>query len=124
MKIDTDPIPATTVLSLALFDPDRAKLWSFTDNVPGYEPIVTGLEIAKLADTIIVHSDFTLKTLQRLYGVEFDDVIDTLKLAEALHGKGGNSFSTWAKRLNIALRDRCCHYRLGNLPLRCQSSVP
>jgi hypothetical protein len=101
LKIETTAIPATAVHSLVLYDCDRDKLWSFAD-VPGYEPIAIGLEIAKLADTLVIHSDFAVKTLSAIYGVEFEDVIDTLKLAERFHGKGGNSLAAWAKRLNIS----------------------
>ena len=100
LKVETTAIPAKAVHSLVLYDCDRDKLWSFAD-VPGFEPIATGLEIAKLADTLVVHSDFAVKTLTSIYGVEFADVIDTLKLAEAINGPGGNSLAAWAKRLNI-----------------------
>ena len=62
---------AKAALALALYDRGRKKLLSFAD-VPGHEPIVTGLKIAMLADEIIVHSDYAIRTLERLYGVQFD----------------------------------------------------
>jgi len=101
---------AKAALALALYDRGRKKLLSFAD-VPGHEPIVTGLKIAMLADEIIVHSDYAIRTLERLYGVQFDRdrVVDTLKIAGQVRGKGGNSIAAWATRLKIA-RD---NYRGG-----------
>jgi hypothetical protein len=102
LKVETDTMVANAALALALYDVERGELWSFAD-VAGYEPISNGIEIALMADELIVHSDYALKTLERLYGVTFDRkrVIDTLKAAEALRGRGGNSIATWADRLKI-----------------------
>ncbi len=61
LKIETTPIPATAVHSLVLLDRYSGKLRGFAD-IPNYEPIITGLEIAQLADSLIVHSDFATKT--------------------------------------------------------------
>lgn len=106
LKIETDGIAATKVLVLVLYDLERDKIWSFADH-PGQHPINTGLEIALLADEVIVHSDYALKTLDKLFFVTLDrsKIVDTLKMAEMLHGKGGYSIRAWAARLKIARDD-------------------
>jgi hypothetical protein len=103
LKTETDAIAATTVCVLTLYDPAHDGLWSFADH-PSMAPISDGIEIALLADDLVVHSDYALRTLERLYGVEFDRtrIFDTLKMAEMVRGKGGNGLSAWAARLGIA----------------------
>jgi hypothetical protein len=104
MKAETDSIAATVVCVLVLYDIQRDTMLAFADNHPTLEPISTGIAIAQLADMIFVHSDYAIKVLERLYGVEFDRdmVTDTLSLSELLRGRGGNSIAKWAERLKIA----------------------
>jgi hypothetical protein len=103
LKIETDKIAATTVPVMVLYDPGCDKLWLFSDH-PTTTPMRDGLEIALLADELVVHSTYSLTTLERLYGVTFDrnKVVDALKMAEMVRGKGGNAIAKWAERLKIA----------------------
>jgi hypothetical protein len=106
LKTETDSISASVVAVITLYDTAHDRMWSFAD-APGMEPIRTGLEIALLADELVVHSDYSIRTLEALYSVKFDrsKVHDTLKMSQMMRGKAGNGLSAWASRLGIKRDD-------------------
>lgn len=100
VKVETDKLKATKVLSAVLLDVDSGRMWTFADQ-PHIHPIQDAVEILQLAGgAVICHSNYPLDVLGRLHGlvIEPERVLDTLQLAKTLHPYSRNGLSEWAKR--------------------------
>jgi hypothetical protein len=117
LKAETHDLAPSGCICLSLYDIDRKIMHTFNDQ-PGGQPIKLGAEIASVvADTLIVHSPFAIKTIETLYGFQIDKsrVIDTLALSKRLLGPYKNSLQDWSGRVGM--------YRTKFLGAPCWSPV-
>lgn len=103
LKCETNGAKTPEVLCLSLLDIDRDELFSFADAHPGYSPIADAFEVLAVADRVIVHTDYALKALAKLYGVHIDRsiVTDTCTWAGVLYGRQGHKLTQWAERMGL-----------------------
>ena len=85
--IETDGLEATTIHTLAIYDSDAEKIYTYNDEGSG-EPIVRGIQHLQDSSCIVGHNiiGYDIPVIRKLYSwFTWNNVVDTLLLSRLFH---------------------------------------
>ena len=102
-KFETDNTSPTKVFALSIIPVSTGTLVRYSDDHPDMDPLLVGVKRISEARTVISHTIFTRRVLEKFYKVPISDYFDTFAKLRDLFPNESHKLVDWAQRLGVRL---------------------